>query len=406
MGAISPAHAEILRRDQISIEWGEKAIENCLGYFQIPLGIACLPINGSDRYIPYATEETSVVAAANNAARIMRKFGGDIITRSIGNHESVGQILVMVSPDKLQMFEEYISTKQEELINLANSEIAQSDVERGGGVRKIKIQNFLKNLEEGNIGVVLHVFVDTVDAMGANKVVTVCEFLGAYITQETTHEVIMGILTNYTLKMVECRVKLKGYNQTMGRRIEIASKFAEQDLYRAVTHNKGMANSLLAVGTATGNDTRALASLFNTYAIESGDLALCTWRMIEGDLVGLFKAPIDIGIIGGAIMHPIATICLEIMQVKTARELRELMGAAALAQNFAAISALVDPNKRFTEGHMKLHANNLAMLVGAGEKEFPLVVQGLLDILKKKKSISEDDARKILLGIRKETTSI
>jgi hydroxymethylglutaryl-CoA reductase len=105
-------------------------------------------------------------------------------------------------------------------------------------------------------------------------------------------------------------------------------------------------------------------------------------------------------------MHPIATICLEIMQVKTARELRELMGAAALAQNFAAISALVDPNKRFTEGHMKLHANNLAMLVGAEEKEFPLVVQGLLDKLKKKKSISEDDARKILAGIRKATTSI
>ncbi len=403
MGAITPAHAEMLRRDQISVEWGEKAIENCLGYFQIPLGIVCLPINGTDRYIPYATEETSVVAAANRAGSVFRKHNGYIETQSIGSHESVGQILIIVPPEKIQQFEAYLDSHKLDLIAMANLDIAQADVERGGGVKSIEVKNYLHRIDDENTGVVLHVAADTVDAMGANKVVSICEFLGARIASDTGYEMIMGILTNYTLKMVECKIRLKTYDQMMGRRIEIASRFAEQNLFRAVTHNKGMANSLIAIATATGNDTRAVMGLINTYALESKELAISKWRMSEGDLIGVFKAPIDIGIIGGAIMHPIATISLEIMKVKTARELREVMGAAALAQNYAAISALVDPNKRFTEGHMRLHATNFALLVGASEEEFPQVVKGLIQILGKKKSISEDDARKVLDKIRNGT---
>lgn len=395
LGILSSAHAEMLRRNEISAEWGEEFIENFVGYWPIPLGFVYIPVDGVDRAIMYANEETSVVAAANKAASIFRGLGASIETQIVGEHLTIGQILMILHPEKYEAFEKMLSCLSSQLISMANDGVASDMVARGGGVQGICIKNVYPDIDGSNLGVVVHVEVDTVDAMGANKVTTICEFISDILKKESGCEALLAILTNNVEKLVTARVELLNIDDNVVRRIEIASEFAVRNLDRAVTNNKGMLNALVAIAKATGNDDRALAISFSTYAMTSGQWPLSRWERTSNGLVGYFRAPIDVGTVGGAVMHPSAIICLEIMKTETAKDLRRVMAAAALAQNFAALLALTDKDKHFSRGHLTLQATNYARQVGAQGDEIKIVARMIRD----NGELSAEGARKALKKI-------
>lgn len=397
LGILSSAHAEMLRRNEISAEWGEEFIENFIGYWPIPLGFVYIPVDGVDRAIMYANEETSVVAAVNKAASIFREHSATIETQIIGDHLTIGQILMIVHPEEYEAFKEMLLCSSLRLISMANDGVASDMVSRGGGVKGICIKNVYPNIDGSNLGVAIHVEVDTIDAMGANKVTTICEFISDILKDESDCEALLAILTNNVEKLVTAKVELQDIDADVVRRIQIASEFAVRDLDRAVTNNKGMLNALVAIAKATGNDDRALATSFSTYAMTSDQWPLSKWKKTTNGLVGYFKAPIDVGTVGGAVMHPSAIICLEIMKTETAKDLRRVMAATALAQNFAALLALTDKNKHFSRGHLTLQATNYALQVGAHGDEIKIVARMIRD----NGDLSAEGARKALVEIRK-----
>lgn len=401
IGAIQSFAAEMFRRHDISEHWGEKLVENFLGFFPLPIGVVCIPVNGEDRYVLYANEESSVVAAACKAGSIFRNHGISIETGSAEDHYSNGQILIVVPESRVREVKADIVEKKECLIELVNNEIAKKDLERGGGVKDIYIGKVVEGIYGNNFGICVHVLVDTGDAMGANKVTTICELIGSKLEEITGCETVIKILTNLVSKISYANVVLKNFDSEKGRRIEIASRLAECDEHRAATNTKGLMNSLVAVAKSSGNDDRAMSTAFFYHMRNMDALTATSWEMVEGNLHGRFSGSIDVGVVGGAISaHPIAQICLQIMKVKTAKELRELMAAAALAQNFAALLALTDQSKRFTEGHMKLHAKNLARQAGANDLEIGEVVRILKEELREH-GISLSDAQRVLAQVQK-----
>ena len=383
-------------------ELADRMIENVVGGFTLPLGMATnFLINGEEKVIPMAIEEPSVVAAASNAAKLARP-GGGFFTSST-EPVMIGQIQVtdVKAPweAKLKILE-----KKEKLLEMAN-EVDPVLVKFGGGARDV-----IPRIVDAPSGpmLVVHLLVDTRDAMGANAVNTMAETIAPEIERITGGRVFLRILSNLaTYRLARARAVWKKEALTKGEwrgedvveGIIKAWEFAYADPYRAATHNKGIMNGVSAVVIATGNDFRAVEAGAHSYAtIHGGYKPLTRYEINEdGDLVGTIEIPVAVGLIGGATkVHPTARVNVKILGVKTARELGEILAAVGLAQNFAALRALA--TEGIQRGHMKLHARNIAASVGAKGEEIDLVARRLVEEGK----IRMDRAEEILNEIRKE----
>lgn len=383
-----------------TIDLGEKFIENVLGYFQIPMGVATnFNVDGKDFLIPMAVEETSIVAAASKTAKWVREHGA-ITTEVIGN-QIIGQIQFakLTNPED---FKKHILQQKSYLIELANREVAFGLVNRGGGVNDLTVR--IIDREDGHYMGVVHILMDPCDAMGANIINQVCEFLKQPLEQFTSEKVTMCILSNLVdTKLTKATVHMKHIDPELALKIEEASRFAELDPYRAATNNKGVLNGIDPILIATGNDWRAVEAGIHAFAAREGRYKSITkWRAAGTELVGEFIAPLVVGTVGGVTaLHPTAKIGLKILNVNSASELSRIIASVGLVQNLGALRALTTVG--IIEGHMKLHIKNLSLGAGATENEMPFVVKKLEEILALRKRISLANAVEVLNDIRKKS---
>lgn len=362
----------------------DQVVENAVGTYSLPLGIALnFRINDVDRLLPMVVEEPSVIAAASNAARMVRRGGGFLAEQD--EALMIGQIEVNGVPDPARALAA-LEAARDELLERATA-AAPGLVPYGGGPRGVE----LRDLGEGRL--VVHVLVDCCDAMGANMVNTVAEALGPRVAELTGGRLGLRILSNLADRRrvrVTCRVPVSALpgrdvgdealerGREIGSAIEQASRFAEVDPYRAATHNKGIMNGLDAVTLATGNDWRAVEAGAHAYAARTGRyLPLATWRHDADVLVGVLELPMALGTVGGTLrVHPIARVALRLLAVTSARDLAFAAAAAGLASNLAALRALA--TEGIQRGHMTLHARSVAVSVGAQGSEIEAVVARLL----------------------------
>lgn len=364
-------------------------IENVVGCMQLPLGIATnFIINGREVLIPMAIEETSVVAAASNAAKMARPDG---FKARATEPVMIGQIQIL---NPLPDAERRIEKNKEDLLNLANAQ-DKILVSFGGGAKDIEVRRLSNEM------IVVHILVDVRDAMGANAVNTMAEAIAPLLEKITGGKALLRIISNLAVhRIAEAEVVYKkeviGGEEVVDKIVK-AYEFASLDIFRAATHNKGIMNGIDAVVIATGNDWRAIEAGAHAYASMKGYKPLTQWKKNEnGDLYGKIKIPLAVGIIGGATkVHPMAKISLKILNVKTANELAEIIACVGLAQNFAALRALA--TKGIQAGHMKLHAQNIAFMAGAKGEEIDAVAKRMVEEGK----IRMDRAKEIIDEIRK-----
>ncbi|KAF1716032.1 hydroxymethylglutaryl-CoA reductase, degradative [Pseudoxanthomonas yeongjuensis] len=378
----------------------DRMIENAVGTFSIPLGVAAnFLVNGIDYLVPMATEEPSVVAAASNAALIAREKGGFHTSGTDPVMIAQVQILDVADPHgaRLRLLE-----ARDELLALANAQDPLL-VQLGGGARGIEV----RLLESGDFrSVVLHLQVDVRDAMGANAVNTMAEALAPRIAAIARGRSLLRILSNKAdLRLVRARAvfdaeKLGGPEVVDG--IVDASRFAAADPYRAATHNKGIMNGISAVVLATGNDTRAIEAGAHCHACREGRYTPLSYfeKDADGNLVGTIELPLALGLVGGATKtHPAAQAAVKLLAVKSAVQLAEVTAAVGLAQNMAALRALA--TEGIQRGHMSLHARNVAAAAGAAESEIGALVQRLVA----DGHVRLDRAQQLLAEIRAESKS-
>lgn len=399
MGILTDQDFAILNKPSaLADELANHFIENVIGTFPLPLGVAInFVIDGKDYIIPMAIEETSIVAAASKTAKWIRDQGE--LTTTMLTQLAIGQIQIPII-NNFPEAQQKISENKAHLLTSANEYVAQDLVSRGGGVRDMTIRLLARG--DGKNMAVIHVLVDTCDAMGANTINQVCEFLKPTIAQLLNEEVGMCILSNLAdTKLTQAKAVIHNIDQDLGRLIAEGSLFAQVDPYRAATNNKGILNGIDGILLATGNDWRAVEAGMHAYAAHSGQYtSLSRWTLQGNDLVGILQAPILVGTVGGVTrLHPVAKLCLKILGVKTSAELSRVVAAAGLVQNLAAIRALV--TQGITQGHMKLHIANLAMASGASQTELPILKQQLAERLAKNKRITETDVREIMQELRK-----
>ena len=348
----------------LDIEQADRMVENVIGTFQVPLGIATnFIIDGRELAIPMATEEPSVIAAASNGARMARE-GGGFVTSSTGPIMRA-QIQATGIADPFAARQEILAHK-DELTKMANDKDPML-VKFGGGVKDIEVY-----VIDSRVGpmVVTHLIVDCRDAMGANAVNTMAEALAPRIEQITGGRVYLRIISNLAdLRLSRAKAVFKAEEiggQEVVDGIIQAAALAEVDPYRAATHNKGIMNGATAVVMATGNDTRAVEAGAHSFASKSGMYKSLTRyeKNKEGDLVGTIEMPVAVGLVGGATrVHPVAKTAVKILGVKSADELSRIIASVGLAQNFAALRALA--SEGIQRGHMSLHAKNVAVQAGA-----------------------------------------
>lgn len=379
----------------LDIETADRMIENVLGTFELPLGVAVnFLINGKDYLIPMAIEESSVVAAASNAAKIARIKGG--FTTESTNPLMIGQIQLLNVKDVVGAAQKILDHKKE-ILRLANAQ-DKILVEFGGGAKDLEIR-----ILDSPIGkmMVIHLIVDVRDAMGANAVNTMCEALAPILEDISGGKVRLKILSNLADKRI---VKSKAVfdKEKMGGEHAVDAflesyTLASIDPYRAATHNKGIMNGIDALIIATGNDFRAIEAGAHAYAARDGlYTSLSSYHKDKnGDMVGELELPLAVGIIGGAgNIHPKARLCKKILGIKTAQELAGVVASLGLAQNFAAVLALSTVG--IQKGHMSLHAKNIAVMAGAKEDQVDKVAEQMI----KEKKIKLDRAKEILEEIR------
>ena len=379
-------------REGLSLEQADRMIENVIGKVEIPLGIATnFLINGRDYLIPMATEEPSVVAAASNAAKIVRECGG--FKTSSTEPIMIGQIqLIAKNPEKAKR---KILENKKKIFEIANDQ-DPTLVALGGGAEDLDVR--VIETKSGKM-VITHLFVNVQDAMGANVVNTMAEAVALFIEKITKGKAYLRILTNLATRRIaraECVIPREVLGEELVDGIVTAYEFASSDIYRAATHNKGIMNGVTAVALATGNDTRAIEAGVHAYAAINGEYKpLTNWgRNKNNDLVGKIEIPVAVGTIGGATMNPTARVSLKILNIKKAQELSEVMAAVGLAQNLAALRALV--SEGIQKGHMSLHAKNIAMMVGAENEE----IDKIAEILVKEKNIRADRAKELIKKLR------
>ena len=376
-----------------SKDLAENLIENVLGYFQLPLGVAVnFVINKKDYVLPLAVEETSIIAAASKTARWICS-NGEIKTEVLGRL-SIGQIQIAKVKD-FNNLKNKIETHFEDWKQEINAGLLSSMTKRGGGLKGWELRSI--NRPDSGKMAVLHLHIETCDAMGANLINQVCEYLKTPIEEISKEKVTMCILSNLSDKrMVKAHVVLKNQDLELIQKIEEASLFAELDPYRAATNNKGIMNGIDALLIATGNDWRAVEAGLHAYASSKGSYtSLTKWRVQGNELHGTMQSPFMLGTVGGVTdIHPTAKLALKILNFPKAEELASLCCALGLVQNLAALRALV--TEGVIEGHMKLHIKNLVLKIGATKDEQILLEQHLEKVLKQTKRISFSQALKDL----------
>ncbi len=366
----------------LSPELADKLIENAVGVYGLPLGIAAnFLINGRGVLVPMVIEEPSVVAGASYMAKLVREGGGFHTSSTAGG--MIGQIQVLDLPD-LEAARQALLAHKDELLSLANC-CDKVLVDLGGGARDLEALP-LPDTPTGPM-LIVHLIYDCLDAMGANTVNTACESLAGPIERITGGRVGLRILSNLAdrrLARAECTVPaealaFEGYpGERVVDGIVEAWAFAAADPYRAATHNKGIMNGVDAVVIATGNDWRAIEAGAHAYAARSGRYtSLSTWgKDADDNLVGSLEMPMAVGIVGGTTRaHPTAQVALKILGVQSARELAEIIVAVGLAQNMAALRALA--TEGIQKGHMALHARQVAISAGARGAEIDRLVERL-----------------------------
>ena len=368
----------------LDLDAADKMIENVVGVMGLPLGLGMnLRVNDKQYIVPMAVEEPSVVAAMSSASKLVSRCGG--FETEATDPILIGQIQVVKIPD-LEAAKQALRERRQEIVSLANS-LHPNMVARGGGAQDIEL--FVHPLpSSGNRMLVVHLLVDTRDAMGANLVNGMCESIAPLIESITGGEVFLRILSNLTdraLVRARCKISVdtlvdRGYSGEEARDgIIMAGEFAAVDPYRAATHNKGIMNGIDPVAIATGNDWRAIEAGAHAFAARSGRYTSLTkwWADEEGNLCGSLEMPIKVGIVGAAVdSNPTASLNLRLLGVESATELAQVMGAVGLAQNFAAIRALA--TEGIQKGHMTLHARGVVTAAGVSQEIFDEVLDRLI----------------------------
>jgi hydroxymethylglutaryl-CoA reductase len=397
---LSPAELRALcGREGLELELADSLVENAIGTFALPLGVGLhLQVNGRDHLVPMAVEEPSVVAAVSFASKLVREAGG--FTASADAPLLAAQIQ-LASYGEPEAARAKILARKAELLALADS-FHPALVARGGGAREVEVR--LLPAPEGESGeplLVVHVLVDTQEAMGANLVNTVAEGVAPMLESLTGGRAWLRILTNLAdrrLARSECRLPVDALadfgrpGRDIAEGIAQASRFAEADPYRAATHNKGVMNGVDAVAIATGQDWRAIEAGAHAFAALGGRYRpLSTWRVADGALVGRIELPLAVGTVGGPIrVHPGAQAALKLMGVASARELATVIASVGLAQNLAALRALGSVG--IQRGHMALHARSVAVTAGARGEH----VERLAAMLVESGQVKVEKARELL----------
>lgn len=386
----------------LPLETANQMSENVLSVLALPYSIAPdFLIDGQVYQVPFVTEEPSVVAAASFAAKIIKRNGG--FKTKIHNRQMIGQVALYDVPDVAKALEQ-IQHEKSDLLELAN-QAHPSIVKRGGGASDLRT-DFLEGETDF---LVVYLVVDTQEAMGANILNTMLESLKERLEELTGGQSLMAILSNYAteaLVTASCEIDFhslsrdKAEAERTAQRIALASQFAKQDPYRASTHNKGIFNGIDAVLLATGNDWRAIEAGAHAYATRDGRYqGLSNWEanLEERKLYGQLTLPMPVAAKGGSIgLNPMVVASFDLLGQPTAKELASIIASVGLAQNFAALRALVTTG--IQAGHMKLQAKSLALLAGAQEDEIAAVVAELL----KEKQFNQAKAKEILTKMSKE----
>lgn len=383
----------------------DKMVENVIGTLQLPVGVGVnLRINGEDVLVPMAVEEPSVVAAVSNMAKLVRAAGG--FEASSDPSVMIGQIQVVDIPD-LADAREHLEVALPTLTAAAD-EIHPRLKGRGGGIRGMKVRHvrYDEPGEHPEDMLVLHFYLDCVDAMGANMVNTVAERLAPRVAEITGGHVELRILSNLAsrrLARARCRLPPHLFDSDEADGAEVVAaiarsyRFAWADPWRAATHNKGIMNGIDAVALATGNDWRAIEAGAHAWAARDGQYrSMSTWKVDQdGCLVGTLEVPLQVGTVGGPIRnHPTVAAAHRMLGAPRARALAAIMAAVGLAQNLGALRALA--TEGIQRGHMRMHARNVAVQAGATDDELTAVVAALCE----SQDWSVDRARLTLEALR------
>lgn len=400
----------------LDINAADKMIENVIGVLGMPVGLGLnFLINGRDYVVPLAVEEPSIVAALSAAAKLARGSGGFHTTST--PPVLIGQIQVIEVPDMGRAMNALLARRQE-ILDLANS-FHPRMVARGGGAVDIEVRSYPMTSSDGEM-LVVHLLVDTRDAMGANLVNGMCEGVASLVESITEGKVFLRILSNLADRaLATAEVTLppaalagKGFSGERVRDgIVIATDFASVDPYRAATHNKGIMNGIDAVALATGNDWRAIEAGAHAYAARQGRYTSLTrwWTDTHGNLRGRLELPMKVGIVGGPLeSNPGVAMNLRLLGVKSAQELAEVMAAVGLAQNFAALRALA--TEGIQTGHMTLHARSVVKAAGTPAELFDevlerLLLDGEIKVWKAQQIASEVQAGRSAGGVRTATAT-
>jgi len=374
----------------------DRFIENVVGSYQLPLGIAFnFKINSKDYIIPMVIEEPSVVAAASKIAKIARKKGGFV-------SDEVKSIMIsqiqLTNVQDIDIAKENLAKNKQKILSIANEQDPLLN-QLGGGAKDLEVREI--ETRKGKM-LILHLLVDVLDAMGANVVNTMAEAVSPYIEELCNAKIYLRIVSNLTThRIAKSRATfdkdlLGGEEVVEG--ILNAYEFAVADPYRATTHNKGIMNGIIALVLATGNDTRAIEAGAHAYASLGGNYKPLTKFNLdsEGNLVGEIEIPLAVGIIGGITRtHPMARLALKILNVESAGELAQVAAALGLAQNVGALRALA--SEGIQKGHMALHSRNIAKLAGAPDE----IIEEVAKRIVKDKKIRVDYAKEIIELISK-----
>ena len=361
----------------ISYDKADKMVENAIGTFSLPLGVATnFKINGKDYVIPMVIEEPSVIAAASKGAKIARIKGGFEVTAD--ESYSIGQIQILDVDIPLAI--QKIDDSLNEILKLANSK-SNTLPKMNKGAKEISCK--VIDTPSGKM-LIAELLIDVGDAMGANITNTMCEAVSPLIEKITGGKTLLRILSNYSTRRI---VKAKAIfekdavgGEKVVDNIILAFEFADNDVYRAVTHNKGIMNGTIAVANAVGQDSRAIEAAANAYAAKSGTYrSLSKWsKDNEGNLVGILEIPLSVGIVGGiANVHPVAKVCTKILGVSSAQELACIMTATGLAQNFSAIEHFL--LKEFKKDTCVFMQEILAAAAGAAPEQIDEIVKKMIE---------------------------
>lgn len=387
----------------LPLSTADQMSENVLATFALPYSFVPDVVVDEEVYqVPFVTEEPSVVAAASFAAKIIKRSGG--FKTTIHNRQMIGQV-ALYQVANIEVAIKNIQNHKQELLELAN-QAHPSIVNRGGGACDLRVECLNGEAEF----LVVYLTVDTQEAMGANILNTMLEALKTPLEELTGGESLMAILSNYAteaLVTATCEIDIRFLDRNksealdIAKKIVLASQFAKQDPYRASTHNKGIFNGIDAVVLATGNDWRAIEAGAHTYASRNGSYqGLTTWSIKEATqtLCGEITLPLPIATKGGSIgLNPTVEVSFDLLKQPTAKEFASIIASIGLAQNFAALKALVSTG--IQHGHMKLQAKSLALLAGAKDTEIaPLISQ-----LVSEKHFSLKRAQEILENIRQKS---